>query len=194
VATLKVSGAGSGELPDPCACCSFAQWGNVVNSLDFGVPHFGDIAVLFPLDLGFGLHGHSWGCFRSVDWFGRKRCCLDRDFVDGGRFGTSLAGRHFALRLGSFCASCTGLRYGLLLRMLQCRLRLCWARDSLWSWHLSRSSGYCFVCDDFRRHLHYNRQAFWQFGFIRAMVLPNWKLLSHEENYALVLFLEYLLF
>ncbi len=45
---------------------------------DFGVPHFGDIAVLvlFDLESG-GLHGHSWGCVRSGGWFGRTHCCLD---------------------------------------------------------------------------------------------------------------------
>ena len=72
--------------------------------------------------------------------------------------------------------------------MRQYRLEPCWDRDSLWSWHCSRNSGYRFVCDDYRLHLHCNRQAFWQFGFIPAMVLPNWKLLSPEGKYALVLF------
>ncbi len=73
--------------------------------LDFGVAHFGVIALLVPLDLGSGLHGHSWGCFRSGDLFGRKHCCLDRVFVDLGHFGTNCAGRHFGPQLGSICAA-----------------------------------------------------------------------------------------
>ncbi len=147
----------------------------------FGVVHNGCFAAHIPLDLDFvGLHDFAWGCVRWVDWFGRTQSCLDREFVDRGHFGTNFAGRRFRPQLGSFCAAWIGHQYGFRLRMHQYRLEPCRDRDSLWSWHCSRNSGCHFVCDGCRLHLHCNRQAFWQFGFIRAMVLPNRKLLSHE--------------
>ncbi len=155
----------------------------------FGVAHYGCFAAHIPSDLDVvDLPDFAWGCVHWVGWSGRTHYCLDREFVNRGHFGTNFAGRHFGPQLGSFCAAWTGLRYGFLLRMCQYRLEPCWDRDSLWSWHCSHNSGCRFVCDDYRLHLHCNRQAFWQFGFIRAMVLPNWKLLSPEGKYALVLF------
>jgi hypothetical protein len=66
VATLTVSGAGLVELPDLCACCSFAQLGNVKTFPSFGVQHFGDIAGLVPLDLEVVGHGAFWHCVDFV--------------------------------------------------------------------------------------------------------------------------------